>query len=630
MSTSEDQPTAPVVPEPAGGAGGGTEADAIEATDSSVEDSFQQTQPLFNERDEDGNFVSDIRRRRRRQAPKFAVLYPVVDEASTVDATAPVPAVGASPSTAPTPTRTWLIRGPVRGWSDDSWRLSALTTVRAAESLPAHEVYVRAMRWLVPGTYVDLRDAYESVRVVYRARTLDDKAWDTSSPSTSFGTVSCEGELTDEVICDVLRQASGRARDAQTRVADGYVSLVHRRPAANDPVYQAGLRALLRQRSVRAVAAFRRRGSELMRSRWQLLLRGFGATAVARMRSILEFDNKDTSRRSGKRCTRIRLSWGSSQRRLLPTKEELRLERRRLFDSVDRIEHYFFTRQVEGLVRWDYVRGSGSAGIRRYRNADGAEKRLRAYTNKYWEAPVEGGEGEDDASSDEDNGIYFENDNVETEGCYAPQEKDPERLHELIANSHSYLEDDDGQGELRIQAVAFDAAAALQRAIDLAAADDLTAAVVAGSAPAVITFAADGGTVRGKLLTAFTAGVSWTHLKNGRTDLTPLAYSLTGEKNVDKLVGKAVRAMLEGLVNGPLTVPVQTPTPTTDTPAAGGSSSIPPSDATDPDLPTTAPLVVCDEVQVCGKLDAWALSPSAATMGVYGEYRLHVPGRPPR
>lgn len=622
MRTSGDESAAPIVPDPTGGAVDATDANAGDGTDSGIEDIVQQIQPSFNERDDDGNFVGNVRRRRRRQAPKFSVIALVDDEAPTADATVPVAAGGASSSTAPTRTRTWLVRGPVRGWSDDTWRLSTLTTVRAAATLPAHEVYVRAMRWLVPGTYVDTEDAYESVRAVFRARTPTAKAWDNSSPMSSFGIVSCEDELTDEAVTEVLRQAANSARDAQTRVLDGHVALVHRRPAFNDPVCQAGLCALLRQRSVRAVAAFLRRGSDTMRSRWQLLSRGFGATAVARMRSILEFEPKDSSRGTGKRATRIRLSWGSSQVRLLPTKDELRLERRRLFDSVDRIGHFFFTRQVDGLVRWDYVRGSGSAGIRRYRRADGEEKRLRAYTNKYWGVPVAGTQGEDDSSSDEDNGIYFDNDNVETEGCYTPQEKDPERLHELVANSHSYLEDDDGQGELRIQAVAFDAAAALQRAIDLSAVSSLTAAAVAGSTPAVLTFAADGGTVRGKLLTAFTAGVSWPHLRNGRTDLTPLAYSLTGEKNVDKLVAKAVRDMLEKLVDGPLTVAVQTPSSTTGDPAGTGSCADPPLDAPDSDLPARAPLVMCDEVQVCGKLDARPRCTLCINMGTRDVHRL--------
>lgn len=604
MSASGDESAAPIVPQPPDGTAGADDAGVAGGNGSGANDFDQDMQPQFNERDEDGNFVGDVRRRRRRQAPKFAVIAEVVDEANTIDASTPDPAVGSSASTTPAPTRAWMVRGPVRGWSDDALRLSTLTTVRAAASLPAHEVYVRAMRWLVPGTYVDIEDAYESVRAVYRARSSADKAWDQASASTSFGNVPADGEMTDHVICDVLRKASGSARDAHTRVADGFVALVHRRPAINDHVNQAGFAAMLRQRSVRAVAAFRRRGSASMRSRWQLLLRGFGAATVARMRSILEFEPKDPTRGSGKRATRIRLSWGSSQLRLLPTKEELRLERRRLFDSVDRVGHCFFTRQVDGIVRWDYVRGSGSAGIRRYRSADGAEKRLRAYTNKYWEAEVPGGQGAGDTSSDEDNGIHFGNENAETEGCYSPQEKDPGRLHELIANSHSYLEDDDGQGELRIQAVAFDAVAALQRAIDLSTQVDLTAAAVAGSTPAVLTFAADGGTVRGKLLTAFTAGVSWPHLKEGRTDLTPLAYSLTGEKNVDKLVAKAVREMLAELVEDRLTVAVQAPLSATDAPAAAGSSTSSPSDAPDIDLRTRVSLKMCDEVQVCGKCDA--------------------------
>lgn len=59
-------------------------------------------------------------------------------------------------------------------------------------------------------------------------------------------------------------------------------------------------------------------------------------------------------------------------------------------------------------------------------------------------------------SDDEDDAMFFGNMNAETEGCYAPMETDPTKIQELIAKSHSYLENDDGTGELRILAVGFD------------------------------------------------------------------------------------------------------------------------------------------------------------------------------
>lgn len=130
-----------------------------------------------------------------------------------------------------------------------------------------------------------------------------------------------------------------------------------------------------------------------------------------------------------------------------------------------------------------HTRGSGTAGIRRYRSSDGREKRLRSLTNKYWqEAGAASGEDADDVSADEDNGFFFNKDNVETEGCYAPQETDPEKIKQLISNSHSYLENDDGTGEERILAVGFGAVEALQRTIDDAVAADLSADDVAQKA----------------------------------------------------------------------------------------------------------------------------------------------------
>lgn len=156
--------------------------------------------------------------------------------------------------------------------------------------------------------------------------------------------------------------------------------------------------------------------------------------------------------------------------RLLPTPAKLREERRRALDNENRIAHLFFTRDRPGeLVQWDYVRGSGSSGIRRYRSTEGAEKRLRSYNNRYRETEAAGNahdEEEEDVSEDEDGGFFCENENVETEGCYAPVEKDAAKLKELVGMSHSYLENDDGSGELKILAVGCDIVAALQRAVD--------------------------------------------------------------------------------------------------------------------------------------------------------------------
>lgn len=442
--------------------------------------------------------------------------------------------------------RTWLIRGPVRGWSDDGWRLSTLTFVRALASLPPHEVYVRSMGLLVPGTYVDNEDAFDSVRFVAMARTQENLSWGTTSPTSSYRGLTDGQDLEDDHIKIILRQAAAIMRSAGRRVSDGHVALVHRQSAVNDVVNKAAMKALLRQRSVQAVSHYRRRGAAAMRSRWHKLVQHVGAKAVAQMRHILELEKVDRTGQARRRSTRIRLSWGASQMHLLPTPAQLREERRRAFDDSDRIGHFFFTRDgASELQRWDYIRGSGSAGIRRYRSADGTKKRLRSYNNRYWETPTSGdAEEEEDLSEDEDGGIFFDNQNAETEGCYAPVEQDAAKLKELVRMSHSYLEDDDGQGELKILAVGFDIVAALQRAIDRCAAPDPTCAEDAKTIPVVGTLAADGGCVRGKNITAFTFVLSWPHLKEGRTELTPMLYSFSQEKNVDELVSKAVRRMV--------------------------------------------------------------------------------------
>lgn len=61
--------------------------------------------------------------------------------------------------------------------------------------------------------------------------------------------------------------------------------------------------------------------------------------------------------------------------------------------------------------------------------------------------------------------------------------------------------------------------------------------------------------MRGKPVTAFCAAISWLHLMHGRTDLIPLAYSLSGEKQVDELVGKYMRGMLQGVMTASFSIP---------------------------------------------------------------------------
>lgn len=99
------------------------------------------------------------------------------------------------------------------------------------------------------------------------------------------------------------------------------------------------------------------------------------------------------------------------------------------------------------------------------------------------------------------------------------------------------------------------------------------------------------------MITAFTVALAWPHLKNGRTHLVPLAYSLSGEKDVDKLVARAVRDMLQDVMGAAFTVPIAAADGTGNA-GVGGSSNVVPQDAAQ----TEAPLKLLEEVQVCGML----------------------------
>lgn len=531
------------------GAGDGAADAPGGGVDANVDDLADDLEAHLISRDEAGTFTGQTSRRRRPKEPRFTII-----EAIDVESTSGTSTAGDEGGSTPQ-YRTWLIREPVRGWNEDGWRLSTLTTVRALPAMPCHEVYVRSTVHLVPGTDADEDGFLASVKHVAKAATRANETWDTTGANSSFRGLVDGQELDDADARLVLRQAAGIVRRAAKRVADGYVALVERSPAHKDRGHCASLQALPRQRSVAAVADYRRKGAAAMRFRWRLLLRAIGAGKVALMRRILELNREASG--TGRRASRVRLSWGSTQMRLLPTPAQSREERRRGFDDEDRILHFFFARRGRRkLERRTYVRESCTDGIRRYRCSDGREKRLRSHTNKYWQqAAAAGGDDADDVSADEDDGFYNNNDNKETEGCYAPMEKDPERIKQLIANSHSYLENDDVTGEERLLAVGFGAVQALQRPIDGAVPTSLTAEEVATSTAAVPTFAADGGCIRSKMITAFTVALAWPHLQNGRTHLVPVAYSLSGEKDVEKFVSKAVRDMLQDIMQADFTAP---------------------------------------------------------------------------
>lgn len=506
----------------------------------------------------DGAFKAGLRQRRKRQAPNFSVIEKDFLEPSSCGA--PSNQSGTCETLlrcaahGGTQCQQWRIRGPVLGWSDDAINLNTVITVRAVSTMSAGEVYVRSLPQLVPSAYVASTAAYESVRFVVRQ--LREQGEDTSRGS--FAAVASDGEMSDGGIKRVLKRAAAAQRGARNKLKKGHVSLVRRTDALSDPVYKAAVRGLLRKRSIGAVSDYRKKGAALLRERTAQLRGLLGVGAVHRVRRYLEL--KDGS--AGSRAMRLRVSRGLSQMHLLPSRTQLRKIRREEMDAPGRVGHYFLTKSATGgLLRWDYVAGSASAGIRRYRTACGVEKRLRAHSNKYWDARRRKRQS-DDESEVEDDGVYFDNTNVELNGCYAPEELDPVLIAELVVSAQSFLEDDDGTSELLILAVGYDVAAALQQAVDKKAVAGLTTADVANGPAAVLTFAADGGKVRRRDLTAYTVSASSPFVVSGRTALTTLLYAFASEKRVDRTVTRWVRDQATALLSKTLSVPVVDPAPT--------------------------------------------------------------------
>lgn len=327
-------------------------------------DHMQPPPPLVD-RDDEGQFLGDSNRRRTRHPMNVPRGFAIIEERELEAEHCygnqdDVPAECLAPRRCTAhggfQCRQWLIREPVRGWSDDGWRLSTVTIVRALATIPQHEVYVRSMGYLVPGTYVDAEDAYESVRFVAMAQSQENLSWDTTSPKSSYRGLVAKQDLDDDHIKTILRQAATIMRVAAKRLPNGHVTLLRLMSAIKDPVNKKHLKALLRQRSARAVAHYRLTGATEMKTAWYKLLHNVGAGVVAIIRRVLEIEKSNRPGLTGKRSTRIRLGWGATQMRLLPTPAQLREERRRTFDNEDRIAHFFFTRDGPGkLVQWDYI-----------------------------------------------------------------------------------------------------------------------------------------------------------------------------------------------------------------------------------------------------------------------------------
>jgi len=480
--------------------------------------------------------------------------------------------------------RHWRIRGPVIGWSDDAQHLTTITVVRAMAELPPHEVYVRSVPLLVPQPYASAPASYHSVRLVAGA-VKDVVQWESAS---SFSGFAAGQVLSNNDIKSVIKKASKTMGKRRRKVANGLVALMERTTALSDPVYKDAVRAVSRRRSAKAAHHFRQKGQMNLAKKWGKVIAGWSPAAVARIRRLLEFDEPADD---GGRARRQRVSHGLSQMHLLPTAKQMQSGRRAAPDEPGRTAHYLFTKSATGeLTKWHYILGSRSNGIRRYRCAKGLSMRLRTHTNKFWDARRK--LQEDDDSEDEDDGIFFKNANAEYDGLYSPQETDPVRIEELKVHSESFLEFDDGTGELKVLAIGYDIKAEIQKAIDNDYLPALSAADVAVADPAVLTFASDGGTVRRKQITAFTLALSSPCMTMGRTDLSPIMYVFSGEKAVDKALSAYVRDTLADALSGGFTVPLSVPDV-----AAGDVSE----EQSESDAPT-AQLLLDPVLQVCGTL----------------------------
>jgi len=142
-----------------------------------------------------------------------------------------------------------------------------------------------------------------------------------------------------------------------------------------------------------------------------------------------------------------------------------------------------------------------------------------------------------------------------------PEERSATRIAQLLVNSESYLEDTDGSNPVKIWAVGYDIATALQNALYRAVDSDATATVVRKGPPAVVTFPADSGAVRKKSITAYTVTLSCAALKSGRTAWNPILYAFSGEKGVNRALSACVRETLGKVMNTKYSVNVKAGSP---------------------------------------------------------------------
>jgi len=470
----------------------------------------------------------------------------------------------------------------VIAWSDDTQHLTTITVVCAMAELPPHEVYVRSVPLLVSQPYASAPASYHSVRLVAGA-VKEVVQWESA---VSFSGFAAGQLLSNNDIKSFIKKASKTMGKRRRKRANVLVALMERTTALSDPVYQDAVRAVSRRRSAKAAHHFRQNGQMNLAKKSGKVIAGWSPAAVARIRRLLEFYEPADD---GGRARRQRVSHGLSQMHLLPTAKQMQSGRRAAPDEPGRTAHYLFTNSAAGeLTKWHYILGSSSHGIRRYRCAKGLNMRLRTHTDKFWDArrKLE----EDDDSEDDDDGIFFKNANAEYDGLYSPQETDPVRIEELKVHSESFLEFDDGTGELKVLAIGYEIKAEIQKAIDNDYLPALSAADVGVADPAVLTFASDGGTVRRKQITALTLALSSPCMTLGWTDLSPIMYVFSAEKAVDKALSAYVRDTLADALRGGFTVPLLVPDV-----AAGDVSE----EQSESDAPT-APLLLDPVLQVCG------------------------------
>lgn len=317
------------------------------------------------QRDAIGTFTGGQRNCRKQEAPAFHVIQVALQEAADCGQSSSCASTPCCAAHGGTQCRQWLIRGPVLGWSDDAVHLMTTVTVRAALWLPAAEVYVRAMPHLVPVVYAHSTAAHNSVRFVASERTAPAYGADVDPTQCSFRGLAVGRKLLDKEVKEVIKRAAASLLAAKGKFPRGHMSLALSCDARGDVVLKSALRAVLRTRSIGAAKDFRNKGAALVGGRTADLHGLLGPGAVGRIRRHLELQDKLVP---GSRATRLRVAWGLSKMRLLPAREQLQRHRREAIDAPGRVAHYFLTHSVLGsLERWDYILGSGLAGIMRYK-----------------------------------------------------------------------------------------------------------------------------------------------------------------------------------------------------------------------------------------------------------------------